>query len=101
MRKSKPKRAKRRKRGARRAAGGHVRVVDRGPNRCALCGGRIGRNDDRVMLGSHSTYAHMRCVIRYSFSMMRQTGAGNHGGAVKAHGGASRSSAEKRHPLRG
>ena len=47
-----------------------------GPNRCALCGGRIGRNDDRVMLGSHSTYAHMRCVIRYSFSVMRQDTGG-------------------------
>ena len=77
MRRSKSKRAKRRKRGARRAAGDHVRVVDRGPNRCALCGGRIGKNDDRVTLGSRSAYAHMRCVIRYSFSVMRQDTRGS------------------------
>jgi len=59
----------RRKRRERRAARERVRVVDRGPSRCALCGGRIGKDDDRVMLGSHSTYAHMRCVIKYSFSV--------------------------------
>jgi len=91
LRRSRPKRVKRtkrRKRGARRVAGDHVRVVDRGPNRCALCGGRIGKNDDRVTLGGHSAYAHMKCVIRYSFSVLRQAGAEDHEDVVKVCEGA-------------
>ena len=81
---------------ARKATREHVRIVDRGPNRCALCGGRIGKSDDRVMLGSHSAYAHMRCVIKYSFSTMRHEGAGDREGVVKARRGAGRAPAPRR-----
>ena len=63
-----------------------MRVVGRGPGRCALCGGRIERPDDGMALGDNFSYAHMKCVVRYSFSLMRRVeGLGGHG---EAHEGA-------------
>jgi hypothetical protein len=67
--KAKSKGIKSRRTGEKRAVWEWVRVVSRGPKKCALCGRQIGKTDDKVMLGSNSSYAHMRCGIRYSFRL--------------------------------
>ena len=67
MKKSRKSRGKKRRD---KIIGEYVKVVDRGPNRCVLCGGRFKDNDVKIMVGGHFRYAHMECVARYSFSVM-------------------------------
>jgi len=82
--------AERRRTGKSRPVEKWVRVVGRGPGRCALCGGRIEKPDDRVALGDNFSYAHMKCVARYSFSLMRRVeGLGGCGDAHEGAGVAS------------
>ena len=50
--------------------GEYIEVVDRGPNRCVLCGRRFKDKDVKIMVGGHFRYAHMECVTTYSFSVM-------------------------------
>jgi ferredoxin len=50
--------------------GEYVEVVDRGPDRCVLCGRRFKDKDVKIMVGGHFRYAHMECVTTYSFSVM-------------------------------
>jgi hypothetical protein len=47
-----------------------VKVVDKGPNGCVLCGRRFRSHDVKVMIGGHFRHAHMECVTSYSFSAM-------------------------------
>ena len=95
MRKSKTRRSrrrevKRRRTGKNRPVEKWVRVVGRGPGRCALCGGRIEKPDDRVALGDNLSYAHVKCAVRYSFSVLRRVeGLGGHGEAHEGAGVAS------------
>jgi len=88
-RRSRRREVKRRRTGKNRPVEKWVRVVGRGPGRCALCGGRIRKSDDRVVLGSHSSYAHVRCAVRYSFSVLKQAKAEGHEDAAPARGKAS------------
>jgi hypothetical protein len=82
--------AERRRAGKSRPVERWVRVVGRGPGRCALCGGRIERPDDRVALGDNLSYAHMKCAVRYSFSVLRRVeGLGGCGDAHEGAGVAS------------
>ena len=50
--------------------GEYVEVVDRGPDRCVLCGRKFKGKDVKIMVGGHFRYAHMECVTSYSFSVM-------------------------------
>jgi hypothetical protein len=50
--------------------GEYVEVVDRGPDRCVLCGRKFKDKDVKIMVGGHFRYAHMECVTSYSFSVM-------------------------------
>ena len=74
MKKSSKTRSRSKKKKSRKSRsksiGEYVKVVDRGPNKCVLCGRRFKRNDVKVMIGSHFMYAHIECVTSYSFSMM-------------------------------
>jgi ferredoxin len=60
----------RKKKGKEKVIGEYVEVVDRGPNRCVLCGRRFKDKDVKIMVGGHFRYAHMECVTTYSFSVM-------------------------------
>jgi len=60
----------RKKKGKEKVIGEYVEVVDRGPNRCVLCGRRFKDKDVKIMVGGHFRYAHMECVTSYSFSVM-------------------------------
>ena len=71
-RRSRRREAERRRTGKRGSIGEWVRVVGRGPGRCALCGGRIEKPGDGIALGDNLSYAHMKCVVRYSFSVLRR-----------------------------
>jgi len=50
--------------------GEYIEVVDRGPDRCVLCGRRFKDKDVKIMVGGHFRYAHMECVTSYSFSVI-------------------------------
>ena len=50
--------------------GEYVEVVDRGPDRCVLCGRKFKDKDVKIMVGGHFRYAHMECVTSYSFSVI-------------------------------
>jgi ferredoxin len=60
----------RKKKGEEKAIGEYVEVVDRGPDRCVLCGRRFKDKDVKIMVGGHFRYAHMECVTSYSFSVI-------------------------------
>jgi ferredoxin len=60
----------RKKKGEEKVIGEYVEVVDRGPNRCVLCGRRFKDKDVKIMVGGHFRYAHMECVTSYSFSVI-------------------------------
>jgi ferredoxin len=60
----------RKKKGKEKVIGEYVEVVDRGPNRCVLCGRRFKDKDVKIMVGGRFRYAHMECVTSYSFSVM-------------------------------
>ena len=68
----KSRKSRKKKDGGRRGkiTGEYVKVVDRGPNKCVLCGRKFKSDDVKVMIGGHFRYAHMECVARYSFSVM-------------------------------
>ena len=67
MKKSRKSRSKKKRD---KIIGEYVKVVDRGPNRCVLCGRKFYDNDVKIMVGGHFRYAHMECVVRYSFSVI-------------------------------
>jgi ferredoxin len=50
--------------------GEYIEVVDRGPDRCVLCGRKFKDKDVKIMVGGHFRYAHMECVTSYSFSVI-------------------------------
>jgi ferredoxin len=60
----------RKKKGKEKVIGEYVEVVDRGPDRCVLCGRRFKDKDVKIMVGGHFRYAHMECVTSYSFSVI-------------------------------
>jgi hypothetical protein len=70
----KPRRSRKSKRTKKKreekVIGEYVEVVDRGPDRCVLCGRKFKDEDVKVMVGGHFRYAHMECVVNYSFSVM-------------------------------
>jgi ferredoxin len=60
----------RKKKGEEKVIGEYVEVVDRGPDRCVLCGRKFKDKDVKIMVGGHFRYAHMECVTSYSFSVI-------------------------------
>ena len=67
MKKSRKSRSKKKRD---KIIGEHVKIVDRGPNRCVLCGRKFKDNDVKIMVGGHFRYAHIECVARRSFSVI-------------------------------
>ena len=59
----------RRSRKNRRIYGRYVKVFARGSRRCALCGKPLRRDDDLVSIGL-SMKAHLKCAVRYEFSII-------------------------------
>lgn len=57
-----------RSRKSRRIYGRYVKAFARGSKRCALCGKPLKKDDDLVSIGL-SMRAHLRCAIRYEFSV--------------------------------
>jgi len=52
-----------------RIHGRYVKVFARGSKRCALCGKPLKENDDLVSIGL-SMRAHLRCAVKYEFSVL-------------------------------
>ena len=59
----------RRSRKNRRIYGRYVKVFARGSRRCALCGKPLRKDDDLVSIGL-SRRAHLRCAVKYEFSVL-------------------------------
>ncbi|OYT67029.1 MAG: hypothetical protein B6U65_04245 [Candidatus Wolframiiraptor sp. EX4484-121] len=59
----------RRMRKSRRIYGRYVKVFARGSRRCALCGKPLRKDDDLVSIGL-SRRAHLRCAVKYEFSVL-------------------------------
>jgi len=71
LKKSRKSRSKKKDgRGRGKITGEYVKIVDRGPDRCVLCGRRFKSDDVKVMIGGYFSYAHMECVAKYSFSVI-------------------------------
>lgn len=54
----------------RRLSGREVKRLYSRPGRCALCGKPVEDSEETVSLGTTSRIAHLRCVVRYEFSVL-------------------------------